>query len=171
MTNTMMLLTSVNFLTIFTGKLKAMKNLVLLIIVITAFAGCSGPQQTANINDASAPINASIIEVQTGLGPKAAYKKLARILQDNGYALKNTDATLLSVTTEPKDFGRWNSQMTISADVRESSTAKIVIRGSFTFMDSQTQITKTGQNGSVSRVAWSEMHKLAEKMGGELSYR
>jgi len=38
-------------------------------------------------------------------------------------------------------------------------------------MDSDSDIKKTGQNGSISRKLWIRLHNLATDFGGELNYR
>jgi hypothetical protein len=155
-------------------NLDLFKMMSFLVLVLIAFS-CAGPQQTAGINDAAAPLDARIIEIKTNLSPKDAYKKTAQVLQDNGFALANTDETLMSITTEPRTFdglsGRGVEDIKISASIREGEKTKVVLRGTYSFMDSDSDIKKTGQNGSISRKLWIRLHNLATDFGGELSYR
>jgi len=150
-----------------------LKKTSLLMLVLIVFS-CAGSKQTAGINDAEAPLDTKIIEIITDLSSKEAYKKIANHLQDSGFALGNTDATLMTITTQPKTPeglpGRVKD-FVISASIREGEKTKIVLQGTYEFLNSTSDIKKYGAKGSINRKTWTFLHNLATDFGGELNYR
>ncbi len=163
-----------------------MKNLKL--ILFTAFlAGAvliiysCGTTKTTSINDEKAPFGTRVIEVKTNLSPKEAYQKVAQVLQDKGFIFAHTDATLMSISTEPKECSeRINAlssryvDIRITADVRKDEFTKIILRGSYdnkrydepNFLDIEKE-----KYDKDSHLAWKFLHEIAETIGGKLSYR
>lgn len=154
----------------------------LMSLIIFALVGlsCAGSQHTVGLNDAAVPINTNEIIVQTNLDAESAYKKVAKALQDFGYTFRSTDETLKNISTEFKGVSqRWgvdNTFVRIAAYVKGEKNAEIVIRGWYKTLENENTETgqtvkKFGQNGSPTRNAWIEMFKVAESLGGTLSYK
>lgn len=148
-----------------------MRPLLWLSPLLLLLIGCAGPKKTAGVDDAAAPIGASQIVVSYAGSPTEAYRATAQALQDAGFALAQSDATLRSLTTAPKSssdtFGPVRD-MVVSAQVRSESGVKVVLQG--TFEDGYT-IEKKGQSGSPARKAWARLHRLASRVGEPTKYR
>lgn len=154
-------------------NLYLLKMMSFILLILITFS-CAGPQKTAGINDEEAPIGSRIIVIKTELAPKEAYKKTAQVLQDNGFSLANTDATLMSITTESKtvdDLGSEVESVKISASIREGEKTKVVLQGYSNFSGRDSNIKKFGENKSISRKLWIKLHNLATDIGDDLSYR
>ncbi|MBS3776759.1 MAG: hypothetical protein KGY70_16295 [Bacteroidales bacterium] len=153
--------------------MKPMK-IITTIAVFIILAGCAGPQKTANINDSDIPLGTTTIVAFTDLQPTQAYKKTAQILQNEGYVLDNTDASLKTITTKPKHIHGHRGRMSLSVHVLEDGPeTKVIFNGKVGIFEDQPslKIEKTGQNRSLGREAWKEMYLVAKKLDGELAYK
>ena len=135
---------------------------------------CAGPQQTTGLNDDGAPSRATVVTV-TPENPDAdaAYRALANELQERGYLLDNTDATLRSISTEwhtpPETKGRL--EVRLAGSVLENG--RVRLRGWYKvpiLMPQERPIEKYGQDGSVTRRAWVHLHEVAEALGSDPTY-
>lgn len=144
---------------------------LLIVGLVVLAAGCSGPRQTAGIDDDEAPSGTNVIEAWTPLAPDEAYRRIAAVLQDRGYTLSHSDATLRTLATEPHfvegTLGQVND-IRITATVRTEPATVVVLRGTYA---EGLEISKRGLNGLTARNAWKELHQLAAAVGDSLSYR
>lgn len=140
---------------------------------------CAGPGQTTGIDDITAPKNANVITVHSGLDSQAAYRHVAQVLQNRGYTFRSTDEMLLTISTEfsaaAKRWGVDHTYVRVGASVTQDSPSVITIRGWFRTIDETEddvgqRVKKFGQNGSPSRNAWNELHDVASAIGDSLSY-
>lgn len=133
-------------------------------------AGCAGPQKTASVNDSAAPLEAEAIVVHsTEADTDDLYRDVANAIQDHGFSIANSDAKLRSLSTEPRTLTSGITaarDVQISASVRENPT-RAILSGTV----GGQAIRKYGQQGSPLRVAWAEMHAIAESLSDSLSYR
>jgi hypothetical protein len=132
---------------------------LLLLCPLWVFAQSAEPFKKANT-----------IEVHTALTPAQAYKALANVLQDNGYSIVSSDATLGTISTDKKAFKNITTKLNTS--VRGDSTAIVIIKGLFDVRDNDyTPIEHRGANNSPYMRAWEQMASIAQALQGELRYR
>jgi hypothetical protein len=112
---------------------------------------------------------ANTIEVHTALTPAQAYKALANVLQDNGYSIVSSDATLGTISTDTKAVKRISTKL--NASVQGDSLAVVVLKGNFTVGMGPSPIEYKGMNGSPVMLAWEELTAVARALKGELRYR
>ena len=146
----------------------------LILLAPFLFAACAGPQQTAGLDDDQAPGRATVVTV-TPEAPDAdaAYRALASELQERGYVLDNTDATLRSISTEwhmpPGMKGRM--EVRLAGSVLEDG--RVRLRGWYKvpiLMPQERPIEKYGLDGSVTRRAWVYLHEVADALGTDPTY-
>jgi len=143
---------------------------VFCLSLLTLVAACTGPKKTAGISDSEAPIGATTIVASTDSSPKKAYRETATVLQDQGFQIESSDATLRQITTTPKsnaDVIAPVDNLRLSIQVVKSSETRIRVTG--TYSDGY-EIEKRGQSGSPTRKAWKAMYEVAAKMGAVSGY-
>jgi len=123
---------------------------------------------------------ANRVLIRTQDAPKDAYQKTARILQREGYTLSNTDETLLTLTTDWKNYQGTGGEMRVTAIVDEREQgAKVTLQGKQLvrigggqFGDSAgSEIQNSGQSGSPMLKAFKELGKLASQYeSAEIAY-
>jgi hypothetical protein len=116
------------------------------------------------MGQASEPFKkASVIEIHTTLTPQQAYKAVALALQDSGYGIASSDATLLSISTNGKT-GR-NIVSNLNTSVRGDSLAVIVLRGTFILSGfDASPIEYRGMKGSPVMLAWDQLEAVAKRL-------
>jgi hypothetical protein len=148
-----------------------MRPFLQLFPFLLLLVGCAGPKETAGVDDAGASIGTSQVVVTYEGSPTEAYRAAAQALQDAGFTLAESDATLRTLTTAPKSgsdtFGPVDD-MVVSAQVRSEDGVTVVLSGTY---GDDTAIEKRGQSGSPARKAWARLHQLAERIGEPTAYR
>lgn len=103
------------------------------------------------------------------------YRTVARELQQQGYAIANSDSELQSVTTEFKQVrtGTTNYAMRLTAGVMNTGPTRISIRGTVDLgAYGQAPVDKTSD--PIGRDSWARMvtiaYQAAQTLQAELSY-
>jgi hypothetical protein len=131
-----------------------MKKLLFLLFLLPALAFAQSQQPFKK---------ASTIEVHTSLTPEQAYKQLAMALQESGYSIASSDATLQSITTSGRQYK--NIAVVLNTSVKGDSTAVIVLKGNFRLADfTPSAIEYRGANGSPAMRAWEQMEGVAKAL-------
>jgi hypothetical protein len=161
---------------------------LLPLITFMFVLSCAGPQQTTSrmpegASDAEAPIGTTSITVEASVSTTELYRAAARVLQEQGYALQNTDSDLQALTTnfrgvDPGGIGTGPSyEIQVSAGVTDEGPARIRLTGQMrvpSINATVSTIEKTGQNGSPLRNAWADLfsaaHAIAERTDGSLLF-
>jgi len=121
--------------------------------------------------------NANRIIVRTQDAPIDAYRRAARLLQDEGYALANTDETLLSLSTEYQERrirtgiaagSPYSIQLTARVDELEEGGSEVTFQGRLRSGGSEGPIEKIGFG--VNRRAWEHFKKVATQFDGRVLY-
>lgn len=149
--------------------------LVTLLIALLLTA-CTGPQQTAGLDDEDAPIGTRTIIVQTDADDP--YAHTARVLQDAGYAIENSDRDIGSITTAMQGVGGTGLAGALGANTVDASISAridgdrvhVQARHQFTETDGATNTTKSGQSGSPDRTAWAALWSVATDIGIPVDY-
>ena len=123
---------------------------------------------------------ANRVLIRTQDAPKDAYQKTARILQREGYTLSNTDETLLTLTTDWKNYQGTSGEMRVTAIVDERDEgATVTLRGKNVlrisggeFAESAgSEIQNTGQPESPMQNSFKELERLASQYeSAEIAY-
>ncbi len=153
-----------------------------LLFVATLLVGCAGSQHTDDlpegVSDREAPMRAQTVIVSADTNADAAYKAAAAVLQEEGYALSNTDLELRSLTTERKS-AEWNGSFLALPAHRLSVSATgdpthIRLNGAYFEGSVQNEIQKYGKSTSPQRLAWAKLitvaDAVAERVNGDLSF-
>lgn len=145
-------------------------------VLTLMLAGCTGPQKTAGVKDAPAPIGSTRILVQVEESPEDAFKSAARLLQREGYTIATSDSDLGTLRTETKPLkGSWEARYSVSIVNEDPTQLQITGHASVPQLG-ESAIQKKGQSGSLMREGWKEMHLLAEAIseasasGGRMAY-
>jgi hypothetical protein len=113
---------------------------------------------------------ASVIEIHTTLTPQQAYKAVALALQDSGYGIASSDATLGTISTDAKAVKHVLTKL--NASVRGDSAAVIVIQGTLSALGTNSPIIYKGMKGSPLMLAWDELETVARILpAASISYR
>lgn len=147
------------------------------IVLVSAlgFAGCySSSPKTASDSDAPENANA-VIAVVPEMEPEYAYRKASQVLQDSGFTIQSSDATLRNITTSVRSvtdlsFGGADYKIQLSASVRSEPT-RVRFSGTYTTDTfGQKKIHRAGNQGTVPRETWVTMHQVASGMSDSLRY-
>lgn len=143
------------------------KHLYFLIISII-LAGCSGAMEgTAGKPDR--------VVVATKDAPAEAYRKAARSLLEKGYAIAQSDETLLTFTTEyrraKRGVGLLNAPLhvKVSISISGDTVGVVTYRGLFrssSIGDDEFPVVMRGMAGSPAMNAWDELIHAAEAYPG-----
>lgn len=159
-----------------------MRFVVASLLSVVLF-GCAGPQRTQEgvpdgANDQAAESGTSTIMITSEAHPDSAYITAARLLQERGYGIKNSDSDLktLSSTWRSLDEKMGPAVSTqIYIGVVDSSPTDLQLSGVFrTSTYDEQSIKKQGQSGSATRRAWAELfsiaHLLSQKLEAEIVF-
>ena len=145
---------------------------LLVVLFAVSLLGCAGPQQTAGINDAAAPAEAQVIEIQYDGTPQQAYKRAAQVLQSEGFTLQNTDSDLRSISTDRKEVDGIMQSYAVRLNANVTEDAVVQLRGWYELEDlGEERISKYGSSGSSHRKAWRQMFQVAEGIGDTMSFQ
>ena len=151
-----------------------MRQTLPLLLAALLAASCAGPQHTAGLADAQAPSHATVVTVTPETDDAdAAYRALANELQERGYLLDNTDATLRSISTEwhtPPDI---KGQMEVRLAGSVLQDGRVRLRGWYRvpiLMPRERPIEKYGKEKSIVRRAWAYLHEVAKALGSDPTY-
>lgn len=148
------------------------------------FTGCVTPaSQMEPAGPDPQPMEAANrVLIRTQDTPKEAYKRIARILQSEGYTLGNTDETLLTMTTEWQEY-QGAAEMKVTAIVDEQGESYegttvtlqgkqgIRMGGGLAAESAGSEIQNSGQSNSPMKNAFKELQKIASQYGGsEVAY-
>jgi hypothetical protein len=106
---------------------------------------------------------ASTIEIHTSMSASEAYKAIAMSLQDNGFIIASSDATLQTISTDGKVDKNITSKL--STSVRGDSVSIIILKGTFELSNlGASPIMYRGMGGSPSMRAWEQMEAVARAL-------
>lgn len=150
------------------------------ILIILIFSGCAGPQKTAGVNDADAPMRTDVIYINSHQDQDELFSIVGNVLQQERFNITSSDKDLGSISTEPREFddsiqyGFIGSMIYVRLSAYISDN-EIRLQGryrtpEFDFID----IEKYGASDSTTRSAWAVLHKVAENIAdhtnGSISY-
>ena len=129
------------------------------------------------LSHSQAPKSANLIIVKTSDSTEMeTYKRVARVLSDEGYAIKNADKELMIINTEYKNLNTVNGSVKIIVSIQGN---EIKIRGKWLFSvnhingddsEIEEEVRNEGSKISIKKNSWNELERLANLLGSQITY-
>lgn len=139
-----------------------MKNLLLALFLLLS-AGATA--QTLP----PPPKGSNVIYVTLPDSSTVAWQRVAKAFVANGFALKNSDATLLTLTTEPTPVNG-ATELTASAYIEGSRAALRGLIDVPVLGQTKSILEYRGMRGSIYMSAWAKLYEVAKSLGGTITY-
>lgn len=151
-----------------------------LLIIGIIISSCAGTKDLAP-DGSEIPHNVNTIIIHTDELKDTAYQNIGSHLIQRGYTIENSSPEFYTVSTEFKSASQKGSDMatdvSLSASVVEQNNeTQILLNGKLrqgmkTGLDlGESTIEHYGQSGSLIRVAWDELYRVARAYSDSLSF-
>lgn len=157
--------------------MKINAKVFLSLLTIPLLISCAGTQDLAP-DGSSIPIGVNTIIIQSDKQQDEAYSDIGSYLINQGYSIENTSPEFFSLSTDyksaPEGYGlmRADVNVSISASVSslEDGSAIILNARVDNALADESRVEQKGQSGSVMRIAWDELYRVAKSYSDRLTF-